>query len=352
MKEFFKQFEEYCKTPGVDSGKARSYAKAVEYLCDYLKIVEINPQSIATIKSLENAIYNKSSVFYQSLLLFLAGRGQKSYLENGYIKASLKYFFAFFQYSSTQNRKWTKEESILALALYCKIPFGKINKKHPQVIELAKLIGRTPASVSMKMGNFGSFDDDLARKGITGLSHGSALDKAVWDEYHLNMQALSEAAVEIPYMQELMTDDSDMAALPSGTTRTTTTQARVNQGFFRNAVISAYNKQCCITGLNIPSLLIASHIKPWNVSDPKTERTNPCNGLSLNSLHHEAFDDGVFTIDTDYRILVSKTAKERYSSEVFYDFFEKYEGKYITLPERFLPSKEMIEYHNSKLSNF
>ncbi len=352
MKEFFNRFEEYCKTPGVDSGKARSYAKAIEYLCDYLKIVEINPQSIATIKSLENDIYNKNSVFYQSLLLFLTGRGQKSYLENGYIKASLKYFFAFFQYSSTQNRKWTKEESILALALYCKIPFGKINKKHPQVIELAKLIGRTPASVSMKMGNFGSFDDDLARKGITGLSHGSALDKAVWDEYHLNMQALSEAAVGIPYMQELMTDDSDMGALPSGTTRTTTTQARVNQGFFRNAVISAYNKQCCITGLNIPSLLIASHIKPWNVSDPKTERTNPCNGLSLNSLHHEAFDDGVFTIDTDYRILVSKAAKERYSSEVFYDFFEKYEGKCITLPERFLPSKEMIEYHNSKLSNF
>lgn len=32
MKEFFIQFEEYCKTPGVDSGKARSYAKAIEYL--------------------------------------------------------------------------------------------------------------------------------------------------------------------------------------------------------------------------------------------------------------------------------------------------------------------------------
>ena len=165
------------------------------------------------------------------------------------------------------------------------------------------------------------------------------------------MQALSETVAGIPYMQDLMNDESDIA-LPSGITRTTTTQARVNQGFFRNAVISAYNKKCCITGLDIPSLLIASHIKPWNVSDPKTERTNPCNGLSLNSLHHDAFDNGIFTIDTDYRILVSKAAKERYSSEVFYDFFEKYEGKQITLPERFLPSKEMIEYHNSKLVNF
>lgn len=352
MHEFFIKFEEYCKTPGVDSGKARSYAKSIQYLCEYLNIVEINVQSVAWIKSLESDIYNKNSTLYQGLLLFLTGRGQKSYLDKGYIRASLKYFFAFFQYSSAQSRKWTKDEVVLALALYCKIPFGKINKNHPQVVELAKLLGRTPSSVSMKMGNFGCFDDELARKGITGLSHGSALDKAVWDEYHLNMQALSETVVGIPYMQELMNDDGDIEELPSGTSCTTTTHARVNQGFFRNVVISAYNKKCCVTGLNVPSLLIASHIKPWSVSDPKTERTNPRNGLSLNPLHHEAFDNGIFTIDTDYRILVSKTAKERYSSEVFHDFFEKYEGKHIVLPERFLPSKEMIEYHNSKLLNF
>ena len=351
MKAFFEKFEEYCKTPGVDSGKARSYAKAIEYLCDYLKITEINGQSIAIIKSLENDIYNKNSAFYQSLLLFLTGRGQKSYLDNGYIKASLKYFFAFFQYSSAQSRKWTKDEAVLALALYCKIPFGKINNNHPQIIELAKLLGRTPDSVALKMGGFRCFDIELSN-GTEDISTDRALDKVVWDEYHLNMQALSETVVGIPYMQELMNNDNDIEVLPSGTTRTTKTQARVNQGFFRNAVISAYNKKCCVTGLNVPSLLIASHIKPWSVSDPKTERTNPCNGLSLNSLHHDAFDNGVFTIDTDYRILVSKTAKEKYSSEVFYDFFEKYEGKCIALPERFLPSKEMIEYHNSKLVNF
>ena len=128
MREFFDQFEEYCKTPGVDSGKARSYAKAIEYLCDYSKITEIDTQSVVLIKSLENDIYNKNSRFYQSLLLFLIGRGQKSYLENGYVKAALKYFFAFFQYTNSQSRKWTKDETVLALALYCKIPFFQIAK--------------------------------------------------------------------------------------------------------------------------------------------------------------------------------------------------------------------------------
>ena len=87
MNEFLKGFEEYCKTPGVESGKARSYAKAIEYLCDYLKITKIDAQAVLLIKELENDIYDKNSVLYKDLLLFLLGRGQKSYLENGYIKA-------------------------------------------------------------------------------------------------------------------------------------------------------------------------------------------------------------------------------------------------------------------------
>ncbi len=34
----FEQFEEYCKTPGIESGKATSYAKSIQYLCDFLNI--------------------------------------------------------------------------------------------------------------------------------------------------------------------------------------------------------------------------------------------------------------------------------------------------------------------------
>ena len=95
--EFWDHFAEYCKTPGVDSGKARSYAKAIEYLCDFLNITQMDTQAVSWVKSLEADIYNKNSPLYQSLLLFLIGRGQKSYLEGGYIKAALKYFFAFCQ---------------------------------------------------------------------------------------------------------------------------------------------------------------------------------------------------------------------------------------------------------------
>lgn len=77
MYDFYNKFEEYCKTPGIESGKARSYTKAIEYLCDYLKIQKINSQAIAQIKSLENNIYDKDSELYQDLLHFFGGAWTK-----------------------------------------------------------------------------------------------------------------------------------------------------------------------------------------------------------------------------------------------------------------------------------
>ncbi len=96
MKTFLKQFEDYCKTPGIDSGKARSYAFAIEYLCDYLKITILDTKSVSYIKSIEDSINDKNSFLYQDLLSFLTSRRQSSYLSKGYIKAALKYLFKFF----------------------------------------------------------------------------------------------------------------------------------------------------------------------------------------------------------------------------------------------------------------
>ena len=95
MQKLLNQFENYCQTPGIESGKARSYAKAIEYLCDYLNITTIDPKSIAYLKSIENDIKNKNSALYKNLLDFLSDRGQKSYLTKGWIRAALKHFFDF-----------------------------------------------------------------------------------------------------------------------------------------------------------------------------------------------------------------------------------------------------------------
>lgn len=95
MQSFLNRFEDFCKTPGIESGKARSYANAIAYLCDYLKISVIDAKSVSYIKSIENSIYDKNSALYKDLLSFLSTRNQKSYLSKGYIKAALKYFFEF-----------------------------------------------------------------------------------------------------------------------------------------------------------------------------------------------------------------------------------------------------------------
>ena len=105
MKDFLKLFEEYCRTPGVDSNKARSYAKAIEYLCDYLQIDVVNEQTILLFKDFQNNINDKSSSGYKNALQFFAKRGQKSYLENGFVKAALKYFFEFMNEYNNGNIK-------------------------------------------------------------------------------------------------------------------------------------------------------------------------------------------------------------------------------------------------------
>lgn len=95
MQNFERDFEEFCKSPGVDSGKARSYAKAVRYLCDYMEIYEMNDEAINKIKLIENNIKDKNSSFYRGLLKFLSDRRQKSYLEKGFISAALNYLFVY-----------------------------------------------------------------------------------------------------------------------------------------------------------------------------------------------------------------------------------------------------------------
>jgi hypothetical protein len=64
---------------------------------------------------------------------------------------------------------WTREQLIVTFNLYCKIPFSKSVQGNSDVIRVANLIGRTPSAVAFKLGNFGSFDPELKKRGIGGL---------------------------------------------------------------------------------------------------------------------------------------------------------------------------------------
>lgn len=93
------------------------------------------------------------------------------------------------------NRKWTREQSILALYLYRQIPMGQIHSRNKQIEEISKLIGRTPAALAMKMCNFAHLDPIMQRQGIIGLSNGSRLDKEIWQEFSSNYYKLANEAM-------------------------------------------------------------------------------------------------------------------------------------------------------------
>ena len=42
---------------------------------------------------------------------------------------------------SKYGQKWSEDETILAFYYYCKIPFGKIHSRNPEIIRIAELLG-------------------------------------------------------------------------------------------------------------------------------------------------------------------------------------------------------------------
>jgi putative restriction endonuclease len=246
------------------------------------------------------------------------------------------------------QRLWTRDELILAINLYCKLPFGRLHQSNPEVVNLAKLLGRTPGSVAFKLVNFASFDPSLKERGIKGAVNASRLDREIWNEFLNHWDVL-------PYESEKLlarlkqTTLEELIQIPEedlpkeGKERERFVKVRVNQSFFRRTVLAAYNYTCCITGINQPELLISGHIRPWGIDEKN--RLNPRNGIAMNALHDKAFEAGFITITPDYKVRVASEIlnnKTHHSQE----FFGRYDNKELILPSRFLPDIEFLTYHN------
>lgn len=128
-----------------------------------------------------------------------------------------------------------------------------------------------------------------------------------------------------------------------GRETTVETNVRLGQGYFRKMVLHNFRNECCVTGLNVPQILRASHIVPW--ASDEANRMNPENGLCLSATYDAAFDKHLISFDDDYRMIVSREIKDYYTKEITKTYFENFEGKQMTLPTLFLPSKELLEKH-------
>lgn len=246
------------------------------------------------------------------------------------------------------RRAWTREELIVAFNLYCKISFGRIHIRNPLVMDLAKAIGRTPSAVSWKLANFARLDPALQKRNIAGASHGARAEVEIWNEFN---QDWEELAFESERLLEKMTGQAPEAEMvqefPEGKTRETLVRTRINQGFFRAAVLAAYGAKCCISGLSISLLLNASHIVPWKI-DVKN-RTNPRNGLCFSVIHDRAFDCGLLTVTPDLKVRLSPRIRGSVNDEMLQSFLGRFENAPISVPRRFAPDKNFLRYHNERV---
>lgn len=245
------------------------------------------------------------------------------------------------------TNNWTREEHILAFNLYCKTPFSKINASYRPVKELALILGRTNGSVAMKLANFARLDPALKAKNISGLTRGAKGEEEIWSEFNENWDELAYLSEKLlfKYQNKPVIHEEEFN-MPEGIDKEVRAKTRINQDFFRSAVLASYNSSCCITGSKEVNLLTACHIIPW--AEDVLYRTDPRNGLCMNIFHHKAFDMGLFTITPDYEIIVSQSIL---SSQ---DFLLKnllciYNGKKIHLPHKFMPSIDCLLFHNKNV---
>ena len=224
-----------------------------------------------------------------------------------------------------------------------------MHSTNKDVVHLANLIGRTPNSIALRLVNFASVDPVLKARGIKGMDGGVKIVQPIWDEFFHNQEDLvfqseqilaqkENTSVENKY-QDLLFDLKDI----KGETAIIKVKTRVNQSVFRQMVLTNYANKCAVTGIDIPELLLASHIIPWSKNED--HRLNPENGICLSALYDKAFDKGIIGINKNYEIILSSSLKKKKEAPFFKNHFAAIENLKITEPLKYLPRKEFLEYH-------
>ncbi|WP_298451200.1 HNH endonuclease [uncultured Marinobacter sp.] len=248
------------------------------------------------------------------------------------------------------RKQWSEFDRLVALGLYCELPFGKFHQHNPRIIQVAQKLERSPSSVAMKLSNLASLDPVITSSGRKGLAGASQADRDLWQEFSEQpSKIMPEIATALESLDKAVPKDSEISELDGyrGETATAIIQRRKSQNLFRKAVLSAYDNQCCVTGIADPRFLVASHIKPW--AEDVDNRLNPRNGLCLSTFFDRAFDIGLITFSDDYTLIVSSELEKQQSNNHIRETFLERSGTAIELPSKFSPSQNFIRWHRESL---
>lgn len=244
---------------------------------------------------------------------------------------------------------WTRDELILAFNLYWKLPFGKMHSRTPEIIQLASIIGRTADAVAIRLTNFAHVDPYHQQRGVSGMSGGRKQVEPIWNEFFNDKEKLIFESERILAEKENLTLETKFAEILydtnklKGETKIREVKTRVNQNFFRQVVLVNYSGKCAISGIDIPDLLVASHIIPWSKNEE--ERLNPENGICLSPLYDRAFDKGYIGINDKFEILISASLKKKEKENYYPQYFSHLSRTKLFLPKKYLPKKDFLQYH-------
>jgi len=251
--------------------------------------------------------------------------------------------------------KWTRDEFILVMNLYTKLRYGQFNSRNIEVINLSKLIGKTPGAVAFKLVHL-SRQDPNHKERVKGLSNSGKNALEIYKEFTENWDDMlykSEillASYQDKKLEDVIFDDDyskefhlEILKDKKGLDIERIVNTRLNQSLFRKVVVNNYSNSCTICSLNIKELLVASHILKW--SESQSNRLNPENGLCLCNIHDKAFELGYIGINSNYKVIISKETKVVKNNETFNAIFGKFENETIVLPDKFYPNVNFLERH-------
>ncbi len=127
------------------------------------------------------------------------------------------------------------------------------------------------------------------------------------EQKRISKRAKSEKRISVE--QRITSEDKEekrisRAYVNKPTQRKALINARSGQGRYRSELIKK-EKRCRITGISDKAFLVASHIKPWAISNDK-EKLDTNNGLLLTPNLDRAFDRGLISFSSNGKILLSK----------------------------------------------
>jgi putative restriction endonuclease len=180
---------------------------------------------------------------------------------------------------------------------------------------------------------------ELSLPNITYISVVKLLDDKNESVYYFRLFADYFGEIQHPYI--IKKEEEEIELIQNEAEKVILSKARIGQGEYRKKLLELC-PFCPITLVSDDRLLIASHIKPWAVSND-FEKTDPKNGFMLTPTFDFLFDRGFLSFTDDKKTILSP-----FLSNMTYSKLGISDNKLINL----LPiegREEYLEYHRKTI---